>query len=590
MFSERFGSRAPSRPMKLLEALEILKRPQAPDAPPLTVVMACGFTPLHLKTFLAAELRQRCPVRRVSVEVGLFGDLLGTIERCAALSPQALAVVLEWQDFDPRLGIRTLGGWRHEAIPGIVDSALRQMERISAAVRLAAAAMPVAVSLPCLPLPPMFPVSGTQAGVAELRLRQGLLTMAAGLAELPQVRIARTQRLDEMSPAADRFDVRSEITAGFPYTTAHASRLAVILAALIAGAAPQKGLITDLDDTFWGGIVGEAGVSGVSWDLEHGTQIHGIYQQFLSSLASAGVLLAVASKNDAAVVEEAMRRRDILCGPSCFYPLEVHWQPKSGSVGRILKEWNIAPEAVVFVDDSPMELAEVGAAYPEMECIAFPRDDAGRFWAFLERLRDLFGKASVQAEDAIRLDSIRAARQAEAEAAGGSADDLLSAAEAVIEFRAGRNEDARAFELVNKTNQFNLNGRRWDQATWYAYLAQPEALLLTASYTDKYGPLGKIAAVLARCAGRTLEIDAWVMSCRAFSRRIEHQCLKYLFERTGAAEIAFDFIATPRNTPLRDFLVSLIGAVPEGRCVISQEEFSKSCPRLFHRVAEVAHA
>ena len=89
----------------------------------------------------------------------------------------------------------------------------------------------------------------------------------------------------------------------------------------------------------------------------------------------------------------------------------------------------------------------------------------------------------------------------------------------------------RAFELINKTNQFNLNGRRWKEPEWRRFLGEPGAFLVTASYEDKFGPLGEIAAMLGTAGAGKLSVDAWVMSCRAFSRRIEHQCLKYLFER-----------------------------------------------------------
>jgi FkbH-like protein len=257
-------------------------------------------------------------------------------------------------------------------------------------------------------------------------------------------------------------------------------------------------------------------------------------------------------------------------------------------VGRILKAWNIAADTVVFVDDSPMEVAEVQAAYPQMECLVFPRQDPQKFWAFLERLRDIFGKAAVQAEDALRLDSIRAARQAVAEA-DVSADEFLAAAEAVVEFAAGAQPDERAFELINKTNQFNLNGRRWDAGEWSRYLAQPEAVLVTASYRDRYGPLGKIAALAARRSGPKIEVDAWVMSCRAFSRRIEHQFVRYLFDRMEADEIVFDFAATPRNGPARDFFRAWTGVEPDGRLTLRREEFESACPALFHKVDEAAH-
>jgi predicted enzyme involved in methoxymalonyl-ACP biosynthesis len=117
-----------------------------------------------------------------------------------------------------------------------------------------------------------------------------------------------------------RFDVKAEITTGFPYSLEHASRLAESLAELIQDSPPKKGVITDLDDTLWAGILGEIGVDRISWDMASHAHMHGLYQQFLGSLASAGVLLAAASKNDRASVEQALDRSDNCCSRQWLCP------------------------------------------------------------------------------------------------------------------------------------------------------------------------------------------------------------------------------------------------------------------------------
>ncbi len=94
-----------------------------------------------------------------------------------------------------------------------------------------------------------------------------------------------------------------------------------------------------------------------------------------------------------------------------IFPVEIHWEPKSGSVARILKAWNIGADSVVFVDDSPMELAEVQAAHPDVECLLFPKSDYQAGFAFLQKLRDLFGKPRLSEEDSFRLESIRQGQQ-----------------------------------------------------------------------------------------------------------------------------------------------------------------------------------
>jgi FkbH-like protein len=361
------------------------------------------------------------------------------------------------------------------------------------------------------------------------------------------------------------------------------------MASLLQTRTPKKGLITDLDDTLWSGILGEVGVDGVNWSLEHHSHIHGLYQQFLSSLASAGVLVGVASKNDAALVQQAFDRKDLLLKKDKVFPFEVHWHRKSDSVQRILKSWNIGPEAVVFIDDSPMEAAEVKAAFPAMECLVFKKDDYQAVWDLLANLRASFGKTAISKEDAIRLESLRsAAPLLDALGQDGNAsDEFLKRADAFVSFDfTKRPKDGRAFELVNKTNQFNLNGKRFSESEWTKFLADPASFLVTVTYQDKYGPLGKIAVLLGKVNENKLHVAAWVMSCRAFSRRIEHHSLKRLFEKFDADEAVFDFQATERNGPTQDFFLELAGEPPQPGLKISRASFLEKAPPLFHRVEE----
>ena len=575
--------------MNLLDALELLKQPISEPASDRKLFLACGFTPLHLKTFLAAHLRLCVPKDRTEIRTGLYGDLVGNLERLRPTVGLMVCVVVEWADLDPRLGIRSLGGWRSADIPNIVESARQQSERLSDIIQQLADKAPIYLSTPTLPLPPIFTTRGAQAHHYEWQLRDIVASLATSISAQRRVRLLSSRRLDELSPLGRRFDVKAEVTTGFPYSLEHASGLAESLVALIHEPPPRKGLITDLDDTLWAGILGEIGVDGIAWDIAGHAHMHGLYQQFLGSLASAGVLLAAASKNDRALVEQALSRRDFLLGKENLFPLEVHWKPKSESVERILETWNIGPADVVFIDDSPMEVAEVNAAFPQMECIVFPKGNYQAIWDLLTKLRDRFGKGIVSSEDMIRQRSVRVASTLKS-SGEFSAGDFLLKSDAVITFCLGTDaRDVRAFELINKTNQFNLNGKRVSESKWLSSLQDPTAFLLTASYEDKYGPLGKVAVVMGKTVGRKVYVNTWVMSCRAFSRRIEHQCLKYLFEKLDADEIVFDYEATPRNGPIQDFFAELLEGVTGPTLSVRKACFNSKAPALFHRIVEVAN-
>jgi FkbH-like protein len=576
--------------LNLIEALEVSRKPVAQDAKSLRFFLACGFTPLHLQNFLSAYLRQMFPDNRVEIKIGLFGDLAGSLERLDAKTLDGLTVAMEWSDLDSRLGIRELGGWQVSDVDEVVSFVDRQISRLQHALKSAARSAPVVVSLPTLPLPPLFYTPPNIYSAEKAKLFLSLAKFAADLAEEPGIRVLDSQALDSASPPATRFDIKSEILSGFPYKLPHASALAQLLASLLQPRSPKKGLITDLDDTLWSGILGEVGVDGVNWSLEHHSHIHGLYQQFLSSLASAGVLVGVASKNDAAFVQQAFDRKDLLLKKDKVFPFEVHWHRKSDSVQRILKSWNIGPEAVVFIDDSPMEAAEVKAAFPAMECLVFKKDDYQSVWELLANLRASFGKTAISKEDGIRLESLRsAAPLLDALGQDGNAsDEFLKRADAFVSFDfTKRPKDGRAFELVNKTNQFNLNGKRFSESEWTKFLADPASFLVTVTYQDKYGPLGKIAVLLGKVEDKKVHVAAWVMSCRAFSRRVEHHSLKRLFEKFDADEAVFDFQATERNGPTQDFFLELVGDPPQPGLKISRTSFLEKTPSLFHRVEEM---
>ena len=163
-------------------------------------------------------------------------------------------------------------------------------------------------------------------------------------------------------------------------------------------------------------------------------------------------------------------------------------------------------------------------------------------------------------------------------------DAFLAKAEAEISLEWNA-FDERSLQLINKTNQFNLNGKRLDEAEWRERASDPESILLGISYTDKFSPLGKISVTLGRRDGETLVVDSWVLSCRAFSRRIEHSTLQALFEQTGCCEIQFEFQATDRNGPLQKTLCELTGETPEtGHVTLSQTSFETNAPQLFAMV------
>jgi FkbH-like protein len=577
--------------MRLTDAITIANREVQAGKQARVLSLVCGFTPLHLETYLRAYGRVRFPDEGIDVVTGYYGDLLGNLERACEGPGGEAAVIVEWADLDPRLGLRNAGGWGPSVWKSILAESNQKVERLVQSLRRLAQRKTVALCAPTLPLPPLGHTVGVETTVFELQLHQQGTSLLCAAAETPGVRIISRQCLDELSPPSMRLDVGLDLMAGFPYRRAHADVMAKMLIEVLYAASPKKGLITDLDETLWKGILGDVGVDGISWELADHSQIHALYQQFLAALAERGVLIAVASKNDSSLVEQVFLRKDVLLQKSSVFPFEVHWGAKSDSVGRILEAWNIGADSVVFIDDTPMELAEVQARYPQMECIEFPRKDPEAFWNLLKRLRDLFGKPVLLEEDRIRLTSLRSAKEVRRESVTQTPAEFLVqiAATVTIDFRKNP-QDPRALELINKTNQFNLNGRRYTEAEWKSYLADASTFMLTISYEDKFGPLGKIGVLTGRLTGETLLVENWVMSCRAFSRRIEHHTLDRLLAHFGVQEASFAYRPTERNSPLRQFFVEFVQIDDrEGDLRLTRERFAAACLLLPHEVRELGN-
>jgi FkbH-like protein len=572
--------------MRITEALKIVNG--APKgAKPFEVTLACGFTPLHLQTFLAAHLQQAMPDRHVTISAGLFGDLAGTIEGIREGVGNNLAVAIEWADLDPRLGHRSPVVWGSKTIDDIVSSVHHALARLANSIR-AVPTGTVVLSTPTLPLPPLFHTPSWVASEPETALNTAVSEFAVELMA-HGIAIVNPARLAEISAPAARYDLKSDLNFGLPYSLDHGDKLALCFSRLLSPPIPKKAIITDLDDTLWSGIVGEIGPEKICWDLDGHAGVHALYQSLLASLAEHGILVGVASKNDPKVVEQAFERPDLLLRKKHVFPMEVHWNAKSGSVGRILHVWNVLADAVVFVDDSPTELAEVAAAHPGIECILFPGKDYAAGQQMLARLRDLFGKQRLSAEDSLRVDSMRQTARFQAAAGEANPESFLKEARATVrfDFNASK-EDLRALELVNKTNQFNLNGTRYTESDWTSELLRADTRLVVTSYEDRFGQLGKIAVILGHLGDSALSMRTWVMSCRAFGRRIEYQCLKTCFERYGVSEIDFDFLATPKNSPIQEFLTQVLGQAPAGNAKLTRERFEKVCPALYHSVGELA--
>ena len=335
-----------------------------------------------------------------------------------------------------------------------------------------------------------------------------------------------------------------------PFSPDALAEVADTLASAAAGllGRGRKALVLDLDNTLWGGVVGDDGLEGIVLGREtaEGEPFTEL-QEYAKALASRGVALAVCSKNDHANAIEAFRSHPAMTlketDIACFV---CNFDDKATNLREIARRLNLGLEALVFADDNPVERAWVADALPQVMVVDLPDDPA----AYVEAIEacHAFPVHRLTEEDLTRSQSYRVRSELAAiEETAANIESFLSGLEpvAVVE-HVGPGSCERIAQLVAKTNQFKLN-RTLVTAD---EVAEAPERVLAIRLTDRLQDYGITAVAVLEPDGRTLNVKNWVMSCRVFSRRLENATLELLRVRAqeaGARRIRLDFEASPKN-------------------------------------------
>ena len=317
--------------------------------------------------------------------------------------------------------------------------------------------------------------------------------------------------------------------------------------------ASRKVLCTDLDNTLWGGIVGEDGPGGILTGSSFPGNCYLEYQHYLKQLSRRGILLALVSKNNPADVEEAFaqRRADLALTLDDFVARKIGWSDKVDSLRALARELSLGLDSFVFVDDHPAECAAVRQQLPEVAIVQASPDEP---WRTVEMLaaEPFFDVVTVTEADAQRTEEYRAqARRAKLEKRSGSREDFLRSLDIVCTFLSvGEAPLARAVQLLRKTNQFNLTTRRYGAADVERFAAL--GLALAVRVRDRFGDAGVVGLVLVEIQnkGQTWRIDSFLMSCRVIGRGIEHAMLAEIMARArdaGAHQVIGEYVPTTKN-------------------------------------------
>lgn len=453
-----------------------------------------------------------------------------------------------------------------------------------------------------VPSHPAAGIADLKDAAGEIAFHQQLnLDLLERLREEPRAHLLDLDRLAGRFGKEQALDTRLALLARIEWSEAFIAEIALELRRYVAAALgrTRKCLVLDLDNTLWGGILGEDGADGLHIGPGHpeGEAFLAVQQAALA-LRRRGVLLALASKNDAADVAAAFQALPHMALTlSDFAAAQVNWQPKADNLRRIAEELNIGLDSLAFADDSPAECSLVRAMVPEVLVVELSGDPAGH----AERLRRLacFEMLEVTEQDRQRAQSYQENRaRAEQRQAVGRLEDYLAGLETRVVIRPAVPGDlTRVHQLVSKTNQFNLTTERLAAGAVQALLDRDRYDLRIADVADRFGALGSVGLFLVEQQPGGPHIRLFLLSCRALGRGVETAMMNALKQRwlSGPAcrPVTALYCPSPRNQQVAGFYETQ-GFAPTGETADGHRRYALSpracrlapCPALAVTVVE----
>lgn len=318
----------------------------------------------------------------------------------------------------------------------------------------------------------------------------------------------------------------------------------------------KKVLVLDLDNTLWGGVVGEDSVHGILLSESLLGTAYRDAQKRILEIKNTGAVLAVASKNNPEDAQAAFRENPhMVLRESDFVSMKINWDPKPANIRAMAQELNLGLDSFVFLDDNEMEREAVRQALPEVTVADFPSDPAFLPDAIRQIYERYFWCARPTLEDSARTVQYRqeAERMQALNEAVSMEDYLRSLKIRVVIQPVGPDQYERTVQLLNKTNQFNTNTVRMDMRQFLEYLEDERHQVYVANVSDRYGDSGLVSILLTKENKKMLTVENFLMSCRVMGRQIENSIIAALAEHAaerGITQMSSSFVQTAKNKPV----------------------------------------
>ena len=539
-----------------------LGRPPGDDARPIKVALLGAYTPYPLDELLRHYLLMGTPALEGELFVGDYDNYVAEImEEGGAL-----------HDFKPDVTVilPSVARCRYEGL--LSDPADQQRAQADAVAdnllglaRLAYEKTGSRIILGNFPLP-----AGHDPGAFRTRSMgsdwsfRKIVNLRLGAEAPAYVTLCDLEFLSARRGTADSADDRAWFESKQVGSSDFVADCAREIAHLVVAPfrSPAKVIVLDLDNTLWGGVIGDDGVDGiVLGDTGAVGEAYKALQHLMASFKSRGLLLAVASKNDQDKAIEPFRvHPEMALRLDDIVSFQANWGPKPDSIRAIALELGLGLDSFVFIDDNPAEIEHVRQVLPEVACILLDDDPASR----LAQVRDsrLFDITALTPEDAARSEQYRVAAQRQhLQLETHSFDDYLESLEMSAEIHRFRTSDvARIAQLISRSNQFNLTTIRRGEPELLALMADPSVQPFSMRLRDRFGDYGLIAVVIGVIRDAELVVDTWLMSCRVLKRQVEEEVFNELLRLArdhGVGTIRGVYLPTKKNGMVRDLYATL---------------------------------
>lgn len=324
----------------------------------------------------------------------------------------------------------------------------------------------------------------------------------------------------------------------------------------------KKCLVLDLDNTLWGGILGEDGIKNIKLSNDYVGEFFISFQKYIKTLSNNGIILALCSKNNLKDVEECFKeRKDLFLKFKDFSFKKINWEPKYKNINEISKEMNIGKDSIVFFDDSKFERDQMKKFNPEINVIEVP-DDPHNYINALEDSAYFYSNKDLTSEDLKKkkqYEMIGKAKSFKDNFSDDDIDEYLKNLKMKIFLSNVNNKNFdRSVQMLNKINQFNLTTKRYSASEFKNYLKNNKNYTLVLRVIDKFGDHGNVGLVTCIIKGKNLIIDNFVLSCRILGRKIENLVLREIetFAKQKKIEkIIGVYKKSMKNSQCKDFYI-----------------------------------